>query len=185
MIIVYGRHLATLPPCPRTPRPRRWPNWRGQSESDGVSLEPCLPLGARRAVAAMSIPSAGDVERTYPQADWCRDMEFWAAKGKLLAADHPQMLAYYRKEQAANPCRDENCARMWMALAFTQSYLPELVRAGAATQGPKAISLPQSLVSALYRAFMSPAAASNPRGVTVPLILEVIKDQKEWNEDRT
>ena len=45
--------------------------------------------------------------------------------------------------------------------------------------------LPPSLVTALYRAFMSPAAAANPRGITVPLILEVVKEQKDWNEDRT
>jgi hypothetical protein len=133
----------------------------------------------------MNTPSVEETERIYPIEAWCRDLSFWVAKGKLTAKEHPLMAEYYRREQAENPNRDENCARMWMALAFTQSYLPELVRAGAAHTGKDGVDLPQSLVSALYRAFMSPAGSSNPRGVTVPLILEVIRDQKAWNEDRT
>jgi len=73
-----------------------------------------------------------------------------------------------------------------MALAFLQSHLPQLVEAAAAPRGPaQATLLPPSLATALYRAFMSPVAATNPRGITVPLILEVVKQQKDWNEDRT
>jgi hypothetical protein len=133
----------------------------------------------------MSTPSVEETERAYPLESWCRDMAFWVAKGKLSADDHAQLVEYFAKEQAANPAQAENASRMWMALAFVQSYLPELVRAGAASKTPSGVILPQSLVTALYRAFMSPAGAANPRGVTVPLILEVIKDQKAWNEDRT
>lgn len=112
-------------------------------------------------------------------------MAFWVSKGKLTAEDHVRLAEYFAREHAANPAQADNASRMWMALAFVQSYQPELVRAGAAAQGPDGIVLPLSLVTALYRAFMSPAAAANPRGVTVPLILEVIRDQKAWNEDRS
>jgi hypothetical protein len=133
----------------------------------------------------MSTPSVAQVEKIYPLEAWCRDMAFWAAKGKLTAEDHAKLLEYFAREHAANPAQADNAARMWMALSFVQSFLPELVRAGAATKGAEGVDLPLSLVSALHRAFMSPAAAANPRGVTVPLILEVIRDQKAWNEDRT
>jgi hypothetical protein len=133
----------------------------------------------------MNTPSVGEIEKIYPIEAWCRDLSFWVAKGKLTAKEHALMAEYYLREQAENPHRDGNCARMWMALAFTQSYLPELVRAGAAKKGKDGVDLPQSLVTALYRAFMSPAGFANPRGITVPLILEVIRDQKSWNEDRS
>jgi hypothetical protein len=133
----------------------------------------------------MSTPSVEETERVYPLEAWCRDMAFWVAKGKLGAEEHPRLLEYFAKEQASNPAQAANASRMWMALAFVQSYLPELVRAGAAAKSPSGVVLPHSLVTALYRAFMSPAAAANPRGVTVPLILEVIRDQKAWNEDRS
>ncbi|HEY5227045.1 MAG TPA: hypothetical protein VIJ19_00820 [Opitutaceae bacterium] len=133
----------------------------------------------------MNTPSVEEIERIYPIEAWCRDLSNWVGKGKLTAKEHPLMVEYYQREQAANPSREENCARMWMALAFIQSYLPELVRAGAARPRKEGVDLPQSLVTALYRAFMSPAGFANPRGITVPLILEVIRDQKAWNEDRT
>jgi len=133
----------------------------------------------------MSTPSVEETERVYPLEAWCRDMAFWVAQGKLKAEDHPRLIEYFAREQAANPARAQNASRLWMALAFVQSYLPELVRSGAASKSASGVVLPPSLVTALYRAFMSPAAAANPRGVTVPLILEVIRDQKAWNEDRT
>jgi hypothetical protein len=88
--------------------------------------------------------------------------------------------------QAENPAHGENCRRMWMTLAFLQSFLPALALGGAVRLGgSEKTVLPPSLVTALYRAFMSPAAAANPQGITVPLILEVVKEQKDWNEDRT
>jgi hypothetical protein len=75
---------------------------------------------------------------------------------------------------------------MGMALAFLQGFMPELVKGGALAEGsPGDTTLPPSLVTALYRAFMSPVALTNPRGITVPLILEVVKEQKDWNEDRS
>jgi hypothetical protein len=120
----------------------------------------------------MAAPSSDDPEKRYPLADWGSDMDFWFSKGALSTADFPQVEAYFRRVQSGNQNRDDNCSRMWMALAFLQSFLPDLIRGGAA------------LVSALYRAFMSPVAASNPRGITVPLILQVVKEQRDWNEDR-
>jgi hypothetical protein len=133
----------------------------------------------------MTSPSADDVEKLYPQAEWVRDLDFWFSRGALSIESFPQVLAYYKKMQAENPKRVENCGRMWMTLAFVQSNLTELVRAGAAQErsGDK-IVLPPALITALYRAFMSPVAARNPRGITLTLILEVVKEQKEWNEDR-
>ncbi len=116
----------------------------------------------------MNTPSVEEIERIYPIEAWCRDLAFWVSKGKLTAKEHPLMVEYYRREQAGNPSWEDNCARMWMALAFTQSYLPELVRAGAASRGKAGVDLPQSLVTALYRAFMSPAGFSNPRGSRCP-----------------
>jgi hypothetical protein len=75
---------------------------------------------------------------------------------------------------------------MWMTLAFLQSFLPALAQGGAVRlSASERTVLPPALVTALYRAFMSPAAAANPRGITVPLILQVVKEQKDWNEDRT
>jgi hypothetical protein len=126
------------------------------------------------------------MEKLYPLEDWGRDLDFWRSRGALSTADFPRVAAYFDRVHAANPRRDAICGRMWTALAFLQSFLPELVRGGAALEGPSGETLlPPSLVTALYRAFMSPAAAANPRGITVPLILEVVRDQKAWNEDRT
>jgi hypothetical protein len=134
----------------------------------------------------MVTPSADDMERLYPFGDWSRDLEFWFSRVAPSAAGLREVVEYYGKEQAANPGRDENCARMWITLAFLQSFLPELVRAGAASVGSSGETvLPPSLVTALYRAFMSPVAAANPRAITVALILQVVKEQKDWNEDRT
>jgi hypothetical protein len=134
----------------------------------------------------MNPPSPDDVAKLYPSEDWSRDLDFWFSKGRLSAADHPRLVAYYGKVQAENPARDENCRRMWMALAFLQSFLPDLIQQGAVhVNSAEKTILPPALVTALYRAFMSPVAASNPRAITVPLILQVIKQQKDWNEDRT
>jgi len=126
------------------------------------------------------------MEKLYPLQEWCRDIDFWHSRGPLSPRDFPEVEAYFQRVQAENPDREGNCRRMWMALAFLQSHLPQLVEAGAAPSGPaQAALLPPSLATALYRAFMSPVAAANPRGITVPLILEVVKQQKDWNEDRT
>jgi hypothetical protein len=134
----------------------------------------------------MGTPSARDFEKIYPLEDWGRDLECWFARGALSAPDFPRVAAYFQREQAANPERDANCGRMWTALAFLQAFLPELVRGGAAAVAPSGEThLPPALVTALYRAFMSPVASANPRAITVPLILEVVRDQKDWNEDRT
>jgi hypothetical protein len=133
----------------------------------------------------MAAPSSDDPEKRYPLADWGSDMDFWFSKGALSTADFPQVEAYFRRVQSGNQNRDDNCSRMWMALAFLQSFLPDLIRGGAALVGSSGETLlPPALVSALYRAFMSPVAASNPRGITVPLILQVVKEQRDWNEDR-
>ena len=133
----------------------------------------------------MDAPSADDAERLYPLGDWCRDLDFWFSRGALAPADFPEVAAYFEKIQAGNPRAGENCARMWTALAFLQSHLPELVRGGAAAVGASGETLlPPSLVTALYRVFMSPAAAANPRGVTVALVFQVVKEQRDWNEDR-
>jgi hypothetical protein len=132
------------------------------------------------------MPSADDMEKVYPVEDWSRDMDFWFSKGTLSPAEFPQVAAYYRKVQAANPKREENCSRMWMALAFLQSFLPDLVRGGAALQDSSgATTLPSSLVTALYRTFMSPVASIRPQSIDVPLVLEAVKDQKDFNEDRS
>jgi hypothetical protein len=134
----------------------------------------------------MVTPSADDAEKSYPLAEWSRDLEFWFSKGELATADFPQFAAYFEKEQAANPRRKDNCSRMWMALAFLRSFLPDLVGPGTVIVSvPGMAALPPSLATALYRAFMSPVAATNPRAITVPLILQVVKEQKDWNEDRT
>jgi len=134
----------------------------------------------------MGTPSIEDIGKLYPLEDWGRDLDLWFSKGALSNEDFPRVAAYFKRVQAANPHRDANCSRMWAALAFLQSFLPELVRGGAALVGPSGETvLPTSLVTALYRAFMSPAGAANPRGITVPLILEVVREQKDWNEDRT
>jgi hypothetical protein len=143
------------------------------------------PLAGAHQKRGMSKPSAEDIERIYPQEEWVRDLDFWFSRGSLSIEAFPQVLAYYRKMQAGNPKKIENSGRMWMTLAFLQSNLPELVRAGAAVEKPgDKIVLPPALITALYRAFMSPVATSNPRGITLALILEVVKEQKEWNEDR-
>ncbi len=133
----------------------------------------------------MTKPSAEDVEKIYPQEEWVRDLDFWFSRGALSIEAFPQVLAYYQKMQAENPKRVENCGRMWMTLAFLQSNLLDLVRAGAALERPGGkIVIPPALITALYRTFMSPVAAINPRGITIVLILEVVKEQKDWNEDR-
>lgn len=143
------------------------------------------PVGRYQSKQSMNPPSLDDVERLYPSEEWNRDLDFWFSQGKLSPTDYPQVVAYYRKVQAENPAREENCSRMWMVLAFIQSFLADLVQGGAVRviSGEKTI-LPPALVTALYRAFMSPVAASNPRAITVPLILQVFKQQKDWNEDR-
>jgi hypothetical protein len=134
----------------------------------------------------MTAPSPDDMERIYPLEDWSRDLGLWFSRRDLSPADFPRFAAYYHETQADNPKREDNCARMWTTVTFLQSHLPELVRAGAAPAGPSGeTTLPPSLVTALYRAFMSPVGASNPRGITVPLILQVVKEQKDWNEDRS
>jgi hypothetical protein len=134
----------------------------------------------------MGTPSAGDMEKIYPLEDWCRDLEFWASRGALSTADFAKVAAYFQRVHAADPQRDANCSRIWAALAFLQSFLPELVQGGAAAVGASGEALPApSLVTALWRAFMSPVASANPGGITVPLILEVVRDQKDWNEDRS
>jgi hypothetical protein len=134
----------------------------------------------------MGTPSAGDTGKLYPVEDWCRDMDFWSSQAALSTADFPRVEEYFQRVHAADPHRDANCGRLWAALAFLQSFLPEMVRGGAASVGASGETLPApSLVTALYRAFMSPAASANPRAITVPLILEVVRDQKDWNEDRT
>jgi hypothetical protein len=134
----------------------------------------------------MGTPSAGDTGKLYPLEDWCRDLVFWSSQGALSTADFPRVAEYFQRVHPADPQRDANCGRLWAALAFLQSFLPELTRGGAAAVGESGEPLPApSLVTALYRAFLSPAASANPRGITVPLILEVVRDQKDWNEDRT
>ncbi len=134
----------------------------------------------------MATPSANEVEKLYPPEDWSRDLEHWFSRGELSAGDLPRVSEYFDRVQAGNPARAENCRKLWMALAFLQSFLPDLVRAGAAPAGPPAgTPLPPSLATALYRTFMSPVVAANPRSATVPLVLQVIKEQKDWNEDRT
>jgi hypothetical protein len=134
----------------------------------------------------MAKPSADDIERIYPLRDWYRDLDFWFSRGALSIELYPQFAAYFGRVQADNPMKEENCGRMWMALAFLQSFMPDLVRGGAARvdDGGKTV-LPSALVTALYRAFLSPVAALNPCGITVPLILQVVKEQRDWNEDRT
>jgi hypothetical protein len=134
----------------------------------------------------MATPSPGEIERLYPLEEWCRDLEFWFSKAALLPDDFPRFSEYYARAQAGNPAHEENSRRMWMALAFLQSFLPELAQGGAVRLDAHGkAALPPALVTALYRAFMSPAAAANPRGITVPLILQVVKEQRDWNEDRT
>lgn len=131
-------------------------------------------------------PSADDMEKLYPLEEWSRDLDFWYSKGALSNETYPQVVAYYRKVQAKNPAMEENRRRMWMTLAFLQSFQPDLVKGGvipSVSSGSAALS--PALVTALYRAFMSPVAGKNPRGITVPLILQVVKEQKDWNEDRT
>jgi hypothetical protein len=134
----------------------------------------------------MATPSPGEIERLYPLEEWGRDLEFWFSKGPLSPGDFPKVADYYRRVQAENPGQEENSRRMWMTLAFLQSFLPALAQGGAVRlSASEATVLPPALVTALYRAFMSPAAAANPRGITVALILQVVKEQKDWNEDRT
>jgi len=134
----------------------------------------------------MGTPTAEDIEKLYPLEDWGRDLDFWFSRGALSTADFPRVAAYFQGEQAANPQRDANCHRMWTALSFLQSFLPELVRGDAALVGPSGETLlTPALVTALYRTFMSPAASANPLGITAALILEVVRDQKDWNEERT
>ena len=134
----------------------------------------------------MGTPSIGDMEKLYPPQDWARDMAHGSGRGALSTADFPHFEAYFQRVHAGSPERGANCARMWSALAFLQSFLPDLVRGGAALIGPSGETLlPPALVTALYRTFMSPVAAANPRGITAALVLEVVRDQKEWNEDRT
>jgi hypothetical protein len=134
----------------------------------------------------MVTPSAEDMEKLYPLEEWNRDLDFWFSRGAFSTADFPRVVAYYHKEQAGNPERERNCSRMWITLAFLQSFLPDLIKGGAVIvcSSEKAV-LPPALVTALYRAFMSPVAAANPRAITVPLILQVVKEQKDWNEDRS
>lgn len=73
---------------------------------------------------------------------------------------------------------------MWMALAFLKSLPSELIEGGAVIVDSSGREiLPRSLVTALYRAFMVPVAAANPRDITVGLILEVVTGQEDWNED--
>ena len=133
----------------------------------------------------MAPPPTADVERDYPVEAWCLDMEFWHRRGELSTGDFAEFQAYFLRVHAPRPSREANCRRLWTALAFLQAHRPELERAGAAPPGTPQAPLPPSLVTALYRAFMSPAADANPRGITVPLILEVVKQQKDWNEDRS
>jgi hypothetical protein len=134
----------------------------------------------------MATPAPGEIERLYPLEEWSRDLEFWFEKGPLSPDDFPKLSEYYRRVQAENPANEENSRRMWMTLAFLQSFLPALAQGGAVRlSASEKTVLPPSLVTALYRAFMSPAAAANPRGITVALILQVVKEQKDWNEDRT
>jgi hypothetical protein len=134
----------------------------------------------------MALPSAPDMERVYPLADWDRDLGHWFSKGPLSPSDFPRFGAYFERTQAGNPMAEENSRRMWAALAFVQSFQPALIQGGAILVGPSGqATLPPSLVTALYRAFMSPVAATHPRAITVPLILEAVKEQKDWNEDRT
>jgi hypothetical protein len=134
----------------------------------------------------MGTPSAEDMEKLYPLEDWCRDLDFWSSRGALSTADFARVAAYFQRVHAADPQRDANCGQLWAALAFLQSFLPELIRGGAAKVAPSGEALPSpGLVTALYRAFMSPVASANPLGITVPLILEVVRDQKDWNEDRS
>jgi hypothetical protein len=124
--------------------------------------------------------------KLYPLEDWCRDLDFWSSKGALSTEDFPRVEAYFQRLHETDPQRDANCGRMWAALAFLQSFLPELVRGGAATVGASGETVPSpSLATALHRVFMSPVASANPRGITVPLVLEVVRDQKDWNEDRS
>jgi len=112
-------------------------------------------------------------------------MDFWHRRGELKAGDFPEFEAYFSRVQASNPSRDANCRRLWTALAFLQAHRQELGPAAAAPPGPRGDPLAPSLVTALYRAFMSPVADAAPRGITVPLLLEVVKQQKDWNEDRS
>jgi hypothetical protein len=134
----------------------------------------------------MSTPLAADMEKVYPIGDWIRDLDSWFSRRPLSTADFLKLQAYFVSVQAGNPALEENCRRMWMALAFLQSFLPELVRAGAARHSVSGeTALPLALATALYRAFLSPAASLNPGGITVPLLLQVVKEQRDWNEDRT
>jgi len=131
-------------------------------------------------------PSADEVEKLYPLEEWSRDLDLWYSKGPLSNEYYPQLAAYYQKVQAKNPAMEENHRRMWMTLAFLQSFQPDLIKAGVIpSASPGSAALSPALVTALYRAFMSPVAGKNPRGITVPLILQVVKEQKDWNEDRT
>jgi hypothetical protein len=134
----------------------------------------------------MKPPSIDDAEKTYPKEEWNRDLVLWFSRAPLANTDHPAFVAYFQDVQRLNPARDENCGRMWMALAFLQAFLADLERGGAVSleASGKAL-LPPALVTALYRAYMSPVAALSPRAITVPLILQVVKQQKDWNEDRT
>jgi hypothetical protein len=131
-------------------------------------------------------PSEDNRGNGYAMDEWSQDLNFWFSKGEFTAASLPGIAAHFERRQAGNPRRSENRRRLGMALAFLQGFMPELVKGGAlATASPGDGALPPALVTALYRAFMSPVALTNPRGITVPLILEVVKDQRDWNEDRT
>jgi hypothetical protein len=126
------------------------------------------------------------MERVYPLADWDRDLGHWFSRGPLAPPDFPRFTEYFERTQAGNPKAEENSRRMWAALAFVQSFQPALIQGGAVLVSPSGqATLPQALVTALYRAFMSPVAATNPAAITVPLILEVVKEQRDWNEDRS
>ncbi len=152
-----------------------------------MGLRGCgCPLGRHQTERSMITPSAGDMEKLYPLEDWDRDLGLWFSRGALSTADFPKVAAYFDKVQAGNAKKEENCRRMWMTLAFLQSFLPDLAQGGAVIMSPSEKTvLPPALVTALYRAFMSPVAAANARAITVPLILQVVKEQKDWNEDRT
>jgi hypothetical protein len=124
----------------------------------------------------------------YPLDEWDRDLGLWFSKegDGSSSATAPRLTAYYLETQAVNPDREANCACMGAALAFLRVFLPDLVAAGAAVEDSSgAVILTPALVTALYRAFLSPVGARRPQAIDVALILQAVKQQKDYNEDRS
>ena len=92
----------------------------------------------------------------YKFEDWHADLETWYRKGVTASIESTDFAHYFSRRYPDTGLHREIGTRLWIALVFLESYMPELVQADVARLDRTGNAcLTPTLSAALYHAMLS------------------------------